>query len=87
MKLNEAFVMRIVFDKTILMPIKSNLISNDPILLNATAASILSISKECCNMDELIKKCVLKFGVSQNTVEEQGIRSFICMLYNKGIIQ
>lgn len=86
MDLNDNFVMRVVFDRTILMPIKCNTISNDPILLNTTAASILSISKECSNQDELVKKCMAIFEIVPNTNEEQGIRSFICMLCYKRII-
>ena len=86
MKVNENFVIRSVFGKTILMPVKSNEISNDPILLNVTATSIVQIAKDCNDLEELVKRCLDTFEITPNTDKEQGIRSFIYMLYDKSII-
>ena len=86
MKLNDNFVMRTVYGKTVLMPVKNNTTSNDPILLNSTASTIIMLANECLDADELCNKSLDAFGISSNTPEGNQIQSFITMLIAKGII-
>lgn len=88
-KKSDKFVLRNVFGKAILMPIKKNIFSDSPVLLNKTAEVIWKLSSECDDAEELWLRSCEFFGIDQDSDTENAnsIKIFIMQLYSIGIFE
>ncbi len=77
MKTNDAFILRNIYGKYILMPIRSNQTSNDPILLNEVAASIWNEAMEGIEIKNLISNIAQAYNLLENSSELLAVKQFI----------
>lgn len=77
MKTNQNFVLREIYGKSILMPIRVNHVSNDPVFLNSTATMIWKNVESCMKKEDLVKKICEIFELSIGSAEEKAIQYFI----------
>ena len=77
MKTNDAFILRNIYGKYILMPIRSNQTSNDPILLNEIAASIWNEAMEGIEIKNLISNIAQAYNLLENSSELLAVKQFI----------
>ena len=77
MKTNDAFILRNIYGKYILMPIRSNQTSNDPILLNEVAASIWNEAMEGIEIKNLISNIAQAYNLLDNSSELLAVKQFI----------
>ena len=86
MTTNPAFILRNIFDKKILVPIKKNTIGDTPILLNNTAAEIWNKSNECANESELVNAISELFGLQSGSEDWLAVIEFITEMTRIGLI-
>lgn len=80
MKVNSDLILRNIYGKNILMPIRKNNASDDPVVLNDVAADIWLLAEQEMSFDEIVDSMMLKYDLDKNSVEEASIRQFICLL-------
>ena len=86
MRTNEGFVLRKVYGKALLMPVKRNEVGDDPIALNEVAAQIWELAFEKYSVDEIIGNVNQLYGLKKGSVEETAVRQFIAEMENMGLI-
>ena len=86
MKTNESFVLRNIYGKHILMPIRTNAASNDPILLNDTAVSIWESVPMCSKPEELLDVVGNLYGLGKNSAEMTAVEHFISQMFSMGLL-
>jgi len=77
MKTNNAFVLRKIYGKYILMPIQKNETSNDPILLNEVAASIWNAALVCNERSDIMKTILQYYNLKENSSEMIAVEQFV----------
>ena len=83
---NSSFVLRDIYGKHILMPVKTNKACEDPILLNDVARDIWeSASNELCINDFSARICEM-YSLQANSPEAMAITGFISQLVEMGLI-
>jgi len=78
--LNNDFVIRKVYGKTVLMPIRKNNFTNNPVLLNSTAECIIQIAKECNSIEELFTQSCIYYHIKEKSDNGTAILDFIQQL-------
>lgn len=86
-KLNSAFVLRHISDKYLLVPVRKNELTSNPMALNRTAASILLLSQSCESAVELYQKACEELSIPYDENIRSGILSFIHFLLERNIIE
>lgn len=86
MKVNSDLILRNIYGKYILMPVRKNDASNDPIVLNDVAADIWLLAEQGMSFDEIVSAMVYKYGLEKNSVEEASVRQFICLLAEQKLL-
>lgn len=86
MKTNDAFILRNIYGKYILMPIRSNQTSNDPILLNEVAASIWNEAIEGIEIENLISNIAQVYNLLENSSELLAVKQFIDQMVTMGLL-
>lgn len=86
MKRNNDLVLRKIYGEYILMPIRNNEASNDPISFNAVAATIWENAEKCDTLDDLTKKICELFNLINDSAEAVSIKSFIKQLIEMKLI-
>lgn len=77
MKRNSNFVLRNIYGKKVLVPVRANEVGDDPILMNDVAAEIWSEADNADNVSELINNILKKYNLPHNSVEKQAIEDFV----------
>lgn len=85
MKINDSFVVREIYGKTLLIPVKANDISKVPICANEEAKEIISSLLKFNNLDEVLNDLSKKYDLSSENVYND-IENFIQVLLNCGLI-
>lgn len=80
LSLNKAFVLRKIYGKNILMPVRSNQASQDPILLNDVATLIWEEVERNSQRENVIDAIIKIYGLSLDSPEVIAINSFIDQL-------
>ena len=80
MKTNDAFILRNIYGKYILMPIRSNPTRNDPILLNEVAAAIWNAAMEGIEIKNLISNIAQAYNLLENSSELLAVKQFIVQM-------
>lgn len=77
MKRNSNFVLRNIYGKKVLVPVRANEVGDDPILMNDVAAEIWSEADSADNVSELINNILKKYDLPNDSVEKQAIEDFV----------
>lgn len=77
MKTNDAFILRCIYGKYILMPIRTNKASNDPILLNEVAATIWKTALQCNESEGVIENVIQIYNLRQGSPEVMAVEQFV----------
>lgn len=77
MKRNSNFVLRNIYGKKVLVPVRVNEVGDDPILMNDVAAEIWSEADNADNVSELINNILKKYNLPNDSVEKQAIEDFV----------
>ena len=77
MKKNNSFVLRNIFDKKVLVPIKANEVGDEPILLNDVGADIWIESDNADNISKLVGVISKKYNLHDGSIEQQAVLDFI----------
>lgn len=86
MQANKAFILRNIYGKHILMPIKANNASSDPILLNDVAASIWSASVNVTSAEDVLQNVIDTYGLEPKSPEAISVKNFIGTLLAMGLL-
>lgn len=85
MKINDSFVIREIYGKTLLIPVKANDISQVPICANEHAKKIISSLLKFDNLDEVLNDLSKKYDLSNQNVYKD-IENYIQLLLSYGLI-
>ena len=77
MKRNSNFVLRNIYGKKVIVPVRVNEVGDDPILMNDVAAEIWSEADNADNVSELTNNILKKYNVPNDSVEKQAIEDFV----------
>lgn len=77
MKKNDNFVLRDIYGKKVLVPVKANEVGDDPILMNDVGADIWCESENAENVLELVNNILKKYDLPSDSVEKQAIEDFV----------
>lgn len=77
MRINDAFILRNIYGKYILMPIQSNETSNDPILLNEVAATIWNVATVYNERENIIENIMQIYNLKENSTEMLAVEQFV----------
>lgn len=86
MRTNPDLVLREIYGKAILMPVRYNEASNDPIYLNDVAAQIWKCISGSDTRDVLQKSICDMYGVCEDSAEACAIKSFVTDMIEKKLI-
>lgn len=86
MKINDAFVLRNIYGKYILMPVRTNSASNDPILLNEVAVSIWNAVDMYQQKDQIVSNLQKQYDLETGSPEIVSIERFIDQMYDMGLL-
>lgn len=86
MKTNSDLILREVYGKAILMPVRNNEASNDPIYLNDVAVQIWKATPNSENRNELWRAICNMYGLCENSAEAYSVEKFITQLLNDKLI-
>lgn len=86
MKTNDAFILRDIYGKYILMPIRLNETSSDPILLNEVAASIWNVVLVCNERRKIIENIMQIYDLKDNSTELIAVEQFIEQMIKMGLL-
>lgn len=86
MKTNDAFVLRNIYGKYILMPIRSNKTSDDPILLNDVAAFIWKVVTACNEREIIMESIMQTYNLQEDSVEVIAVEQFIEQMIKMGLL-
>ncbi len=85
--INKDFVLRNIYDKYILMPIRSNTASKDPILLNEVAADIWKTVEKISDRDLIMLTITNIYGLREGTPEMEAVKVFLSQLIQLGLLK
>ncbi|MBO5054780.1 MAG: PqqD family protein [Lachnospiraceae bacterium] len=80
MKKTDAFILRKIYGKNILMPICKNEIGDVPIVLNEVAGVIWDLVEDNINRQQLQSEICKKYELSDNSEEAMAVAEFINQL-------
>lgn len=87
MQTNEAFILRNIYGKYILMPIRSNKTSNDPILLNEVAAFIWKAALNQQEYKIILENVSQSYNLKLDSPEMIAVEQFIGQMVTMGLIK
>ena len=87
MKVKDAFVLRNIYGKHILMPVRSNEASNDPILLNDVAVSIWSEAEKGLKKERILKNIAQSYQLQFESPELLAVEQFMEQMERMGLIE
>lgn len=86
MRQNPDLILREIYGKNILMPIRFNEASNDPIYLNEVGALIWKVSDEVENPTELLNSICEAYNLKTDSAEAAAVEGFIDQLIESKLI-
>lgn len=86
MRQNDAFVMRDLYGRHILMPVRKNDASDDPIALNDVGADIWRNANGKVNAEELVGCIAAEYGLKDGSPEEMAVSDFVARLTELGVL-
>lgn len=86
MKVNPKFVLRNIYGKNILMPVRKNNASDEPILLNDIAAEIWKEAEKSDSIDEIVGVITKEYNIQKNSQEEKAVKQFVNSLIEQNLL-
>lgn len=86
MKQNDAFVMRDLYERHILMPVRKNDASDDPIALNDVGADIWRAAEGKSCAKELVASVAADYGLAEDSPEAMAVAVFVDQLLEMGVL-
>lgn len=86
MHINNAFILRNIYGKNILMPICKNSASSDPILFNDVAVSIWQAATSETTKEDILKTVMNSYGLLSKSPESIAIENFINQLIDMNLL-
>ena len=86
LKTNDAFILRNIYGKYILMPVRTNYASNEPILFNETAVSVWETAKLGLKADAITKALCSQYGLEYGSSEAVSIDRFVSQMREMGLL-
>lgn len=86
MRQNPDLILREIYGKNILMPIRFNEASNDPIYFNEVGALIWKLSDEAQNLTELLDLVCEAYNLKMDSAEAASVEGFINQLIESKLI-
>lgn len=86
MRKNNCFVLRDIFNKKVLVPVKKNEVGTEPILLNDVGAEIWLSADNAKNFEDLLDIITVKYQLEKNSVEQVAVSNFISNLIDMKLI-
>lgn len=86
MKQNPNLILREIYGKNILMPIRNNEASNDPIYFNEVAALIWKLSDGAKDPNDLLVSVCQSYNLDTDSAEAAAVEGFIDQLIESKLI-
>lgn len=86
MKQNPDLILREIYGKNILMPIRYNEASNDPIYFNEVAALIWKLSDRAKDSTDLLNAVCQSYNLETDSAEAASVEGFIDQLMESKLI-
>lgn len=86
MRQSDAFVMRDLYGRHILMPVRANSASNDPIALNDVAADIWRAAEAQGDLAGVVAKVAEEYGLADGSPESAAVVAFARQLVEMGVL-
>lgn len=86
MKNNPDFVLRELYGKALLMPIRTNEASDDPVSLNPVAVVIWKTAETADDKADMLRKVSDYFELEAGSAEQMAVESFINQLLDMKLI-
>ncbi len=86
MRRNPDFVLREIYGKNILMPIRYNEASNDPIYFNEVATSIWKLSENAESLKDILRSISQIYQLQEGAEEIVAIKDFLNQLIENKLI-
>lgn len=86
MKQNPNLILREIYGKNILMPIRNNEASNDPIYFNEVAALIWKLSDGAKDSNDLLVSVCESYNLEIDSAEAAAVEGFINQLIESKLI-
>lgn len=86
MKQNPNLILREIYGKNILMPIRNNEASNDPIYFNEVAALIWKLSDGAKDPNDLLVSVCQSYNLDTDSAEAAAVEGFINQLIESKLI-
>lgn len=83
---NSAFVLRDIYGRYILMPVKANNASEDPILFNEVAKDIWESADNELGIESFSESICQMYALQSGTPEAMSVASFVAQLVEMGLI-
>ena len=80
MRVNPDFVLRNIYGKYILMPVRKNDASDDPVVLNSVAADIWQSAEQGKAFEKIVQAVSSKYELQKDSMEEASVKQFINLL-------
>lgn len=87
MKVKDAFVLRNIYGKHILMPVRANEASNDPILLNDVAVSIWNEAEKELEKEQILKNIAQLYQLDSESPELLAVKQFVEQMEQMGLLE
>lgn len=87
MKVKDAFVLRNIYGKHILMPVRSNEASNDPILLNDVAVSIWNEAEKELEKKQILENIAELYQLNSESPELLAVKQFVEQMEQMGLLE
>ena len=86
MRVNSAYVVRDVFEKTILIPYKKTEIGNHPIYLNDTGRVVIQMLEGATSESELCLRVAQAYNLQPESDEYGKIEDFVASLVRMNVV-
>ena len=86
MRKNSSFILRDIYGKKVLIPIKANEVGDEPILMNDVGADIWNEADYADSLVSLVDSITKKYNLHDGSVEQQAVKEFIFNLIDLKLI-
>lgn len=86
MRVHPDFVLRKIYGKSLLMPVRYNEASNDPIFLNSVAAMIWELAASGLEAPDIVIEIDKIYDLQADSMEEAAVKNFLKELIDMNLI-
>ena len=86
MEINSSFVLRNLYGKDLLIPVRRNQITRDPVLLNSTAKMVFELCRDASTVEELARLVIKRHGVEETEEIMVQLTAYIHSMLERGFL-